>query len=133
MSDRIVYKVISAAELRQMQRDGVFHGSPADIADGYIHLSCGSQVAATLDKHFSGVDGLMLAAVDLSALGDTVRWEPSRGGQLFPHIYGLLPVGAVVSVGTLERTPDGAVKLPAWSVDAMSGINIAVVPKRERR
>jgi uncharacterized protein (DUF952 family) len=55
----------------------------------------------------------MLAAVDLSALGDTVHWEPSRGGQLFPHIYGLLPVGAVVSVATLERTPDGAVKLPA--------------------
>jgi uncharacterized protein (DUF952 family) len=113
MSDRIVYKVMSAAELQQMQRDGVFHGSPADIADGYIHLSCGSQVAATLDKHFSGVDGLMLAAVDLSALGDTVRWEAARGGQLFPHIYGLLPVGAVVSVASLERTPDGAVKLPA--------------------
>jgi uncharacterized protein (DUF952 family) len=49
MSDRIVYKVMSAAELQQMQRDGVFHGSPADIADGYIHLSCGSQVAATLE------------------------------------------------------------------------------------
>jgi uncharacterized protein (DUF952 family) len=113
MSDRIVYKVMSAAELQQMQRDGVFHGSPADIADGYIHLSCGSQVAATLDRHFSGVDGLMLAAVDLSVLGGTVRWEPSRGGQLFPHIYGLLPVEAVVAVATLERTPDGAVKLPA--------------------
>jgi uncharacterized protein (DUF952 family) len=104
--------VMSAAELQQMRRDGVFHGSPADVVDGYIHLSCGSQVAATLDKHFSGVDGLMLAAVDLSALGDTVRCEPSRGGQLFPHIYGLLPVGAVVSVATLERAPDGAVKLP---------------------
>src|SRR5450631_1686863 len=113
MSDRIVYKVLLAAELQQMQRDGVFHGSPADIADGYIHLSCGSQVAATLDKHFSGVDGLMLAAVDLSALGDTVHWEDARGGQLFPHIYGHLPVGAVVSVATLERTPDGAVRLPA--------------------
>jgi uncharacterized protein (DUF952 family) len=113
MSDRIVYKVMSAAELQQMRRDGVFRGSPADIADGYIHLSCGYQVAATLDKHYSGVDGLMLAAVDLSALGDIVRWEPSRGGQLFPHIYGLLPVGAVVSVAPLERTPDGAVKLPA--------------------
>jgi len=113
MSDRIAYKVMSAAELQQMRRDGVFHGSPADIADGYIHLSCGSQVAATLDKHFSGVDGLVLAAVDLSALGDTVRWEPSRGGQLFPHIYGLLPVGAVVSVAPLERTPDGVVKLLA--------------------
>lgn len=113
MSDQIVYKVMSAAELKQMQRDGVFHGSPADVADGYIHLSRRSQLAATLDKHFSGVDGLVLAAVDLSRLGDTVRWETSRGGQLFPHIYGLLPVEAVISVTTLERTPDGTLKLPA--------------------
>jgi len=113
MSDRIVYKVMSAAELTQMQRDGVFRGSPADIADGYIHLSRGSQLATTVDKHFSGVDGLMLAAVDLSRLGDDVRWEPSRGGQLFPHIYGLLPINAVVSVAKLERTADGAIKLPA--------------------
>jgi uncharacterized protein (DUF952 family) len=113
MPDRIVYKVMSAAEAQQMQRDGVFHGSPADIADGYIHLSCGSQLVETLDKHFSGVDGLVLAAVDLLRLGDTVRWEPSRGGQLFPHIYGPLPIGAVVSVGAVERTADGAVKLPA--------------------
>jgi uncharacterized protein (DUF952 family) len=113
MSDRIVYKVMSAAELKQMQRDGVFRGSPADIADGYIHLSRGSQLAATLDRHFSDVDGLMLAAVDLSHLADAVRWEPARGGQLFPHIYGFLPIEAVVSVATLERTPDGAIKLPA--------------------
>ena len=113
MSDRIVYKVMSAAELQQMQRDGVFHGSPADIADGYIHLSCGSQLPATLDKHFSGVNGLLLAAVDLSRLGDAVRWEPSRGGQLFPHIHGVLAIDAVVSVVPLERTPDGVVKLPA--------------------
>jgi uncharacterized protein (DUF952 family) len=113
MPDRIVYKIMSTTELKQMERDGVFHGSPADIADGYIHLSCGCQLAATLDRHFSGVDGLVLAAVDLSRLGDTVRWEPSRGGQLFPHIYGLLPVAAVVSVGMLERTADGAVRLPA--------------------
>ena len=112
MSDRIVYKVMSTAELKQMQLDGVFRGSPADIADGYIHLSRGSQLAATLDRHFSGVDGLVLAAVDLSRLGATVRWEASRGGQLFPHIYGSLPLEAVVSVAALERTPDGAVKLP---------------------
>lgn len=113
MPDRIVYKVMSAAELERLQRDGVFHGSPADIADGYIHLSCGSQLVGTLDKHFSGVDGLVLAAVDLSRLGGTVRWEPSRGGELFPHIYGRLPIGAVVSVAALERTADGAVRLPA--------------------
>jgi uncharacterized protein (DUF952 family) len=113
MPDRIAYKVMSATELDQMQRDGIFRGSPADIADGYIHLSLGSQLAATLDKHFSGVADLVLAAVDLSRLGDTVRWEPSRGGQLFPHIYGALTVDAVVSVAPLERTPDGLVKLPA--------------------
>lgn len=113
MSDRIVYKIMSAAELKQMQRDGEFCGSPTDIADGYIHLSCGSQLAATLDKHFSGVDGLMLVAVDLARLGDTVRWEPARGGHLFPHIHGRLPVGAVVSVAPLERTTDGMVRLPA--------------------
>lgn len=113
MPDRIVYKVMSAAELKQMQRDGVFRGSPADIADGYIHLSRGCQLAATLDKHFSGVDGLVLAAVDLSRLGDTVRWESSRGGELFPHIYGVLPIEAVVSATTLERTADGTVRLPA--------------------
>ena len=113
MSDRIVYKIMSAAELEQMRRDGEFRGSPADIADGYIHLSCASQLAATLDKHFSGVDGLMLVAVDLSLLADTVRWEPARGGQLFPHIHGRLPVGAVVSAATLERTADGMVRLPA--------------------
>jgi uncharacterized protein (DUF952 family) len=112
MLDQIVYKIMSAAELRQMQRDGVFRGSPADIADGYIHLSCGPQLAATLDRHYSGIGGLMLAAVDLLQLGDTVRWEPARGGQLFPHIYGHLPVEAVVSVATLERTADGTVKLP---------------------
>jgi uncharacterized protein (DUF952 family) len=113
MSDRIVYKVMSITEHEQMQRDGVFRGSPVDIADGYIHLSSGSQLAATLDKHFSGVDDLMLAAVDLSQLGDAVRWEPARGGELFPHIYGVLPIASVVSVARMERTPDGGVRLPA--------------------
>ena len=112
MSDQIVYKIMSSTDLDQMRRDGLFRGSPADVADGYIHLSCGSQLAATLDKHFSGVNGLVLAAVDLSRLGDAVRWEPARGGQLFPHIYGVLTTDAVVSVVPLERTPDGAVKLP---------------------
>jgi uncharacterized protein (DUF952 family) len=103
---------MSAAELEQMRRDGAFHGSSVDVADGFVHLSCGSQLAETLDKHFSGVDGLMLVAVDLSRLSDVVRWEPSRGGQLFPHIYGELPLDAVVAVAAVERTADGAVKLP---------------------
>jgi uncharacterized protein (DUF952 family) len=113
MPDRIAYKIMTPAELEQMQRDGRFPGTPADIADGYIHLSCGSQLAATWDKHFGGVGGLVLAVVDLSRLGHAVRWEISRGGQLFPHIYGVLTIDAVASVVPLERTPDGAMKLPA--------------------
>jgi uncharacterized protein (DUF952 family) len=112
-ADRFAYKVMLVAETEQMLLDGLFRGSPADIADGYIHLSSRPQLVATLDRYFSGVSGLMLAAVDLSRLGDALRWEPSRGGQLFPHIHGVLPVDAVVSVGPLERSPDGAVKLPA--------------------
>ena len=113
MFDRTVYKIMSSSELNELRRDGLFRGSPADVADGYIHLSCASQLAGTLDKHFSGVDGLVLAAVDLSRLGDAVRWEPSRGGQPFPHIYGELTMDAVVSVSPLERAPDGTIKLPA--------------------
>jgi uncharacterized protein (DUF952 family) len=112
MLDRVVYKIMSVAELERMQRDGMFCGSPADLADGYIHLSREQQLAATLDKHFSGVTELMLVCVDLSQLADTVRWETARGGQLFPHIYGSLPMTAVLSIATLERTPDGGVKLP---------------------
>jgi uncharacterized protein (DUF952 family) len=112
MPDRIAYKIMSSTEHEQMQRQGLFRGSPVDVADGYIHLSCGSQLAETLDKHFAGVNGLVLAAVDLSRLGDAVRWETSRGGQLFPHIYGILTMDAVVATAPLERAPDGALKLP---------------------
>jgi uncharacterized protein (DUF952 family) len=112
MPDRFAYKIMSATELEQLQRDGLFRGTHADIADGYIHLSCASQLTVTLEKHFSGVTGLVLAAVDLSRLGDAVRWEPSRGGQLFPHIYGVLTIDAVVSAVPLERASDGTVKLP---------------------
>jgi uncharacterized protein (DUF952 family) len=112
MPDRIAYKIMSQTEFEQMQRDGLFRGSAADVTDGFIHLSCDSQLTVTWDKHFGGAAGLVLAAVDLSRLGDTVRWEPSRGGQLFPHIYGVLPMAAVVAVGPLELTPDETVKLP---------------------
>jgi uncharacterized protein (DUF952 family) len=104
---------MSISEVQRMRDDGEFRGSPADVADRYIHLSCGSQLASTLDKYFTGVEGLMLVAVDLSRLGETVRWEPARGGQLFPHIYGPLPIGAVVSVAPVEREADGTVRLPA--------------------
>ena len=110
MPDQIAYKIMTADELEQMRRDGVFPGSSADISDGYVHLSLHSQLAETLRKHFSGMSGLVLATVDLGRLErDTVRWEPSRDGQLFPHVYGPLTMEAVVAVEPLEPTPDACV------------------------
>lgn len=90
------YKIFTADQWAQFQADGVFHGAPVDLADGYIHLSAATELQGTLDKHFAGQSGLVIAEVDLAALGKTVRWEVSRGGALFPHIYGPLPMAAVI-------------------------------------
>jgi uncharacterized protein (DUF952 family) len=90
------FKILTAYQWVQFQADGVFHGAPVDLADGYIHLSAADQLQGTLDKHFSGQEGLVIAEVDLVALGDLVRWEVSRGGALFPHIYGILPMTAII-------------------------------------
>jgi uncharacterized protein (DUF952 family) len=93
----IAYKILTADQWAQFERDGVFHGAPVDLADGYIHLSTGDQLHGTLDKHFAGQTDLIVADVDLSSFGDTLKWEASRGGALFPHIYGPLPISAVVN------------------------------------
>lgn len=90
-----VYKILTADQWAKFEHDGVFHGAPVDIADGYIHLSTSEQLQGTLDKHFAGQAGLIIAAVDLSGFGDALKWEISRGGALFPHIYGPLPMAAV--------------------------------------
>ena len=89
------YKILTPEQWSQFQADGVFHGAPVDLADGYIHMSAADQVAGTLDKHFSGQNALVIAEVDLAVLGDSIKWEASRGGALFPHIYGPLPMAAV--------------------------------------
>jgi uncharacterized protein (DUF952 family) len=106
------YKVLTSEQMDTLLREGVFTGAPIDLADGYIHLSAAEQVTETVDKHFAGQTQLFVAAVDLSALGDAVKWEPSRGGQLFPHIYAPLPLNAVTAHGPLARATDGAVLLP---------------------
>jgi uncharacterized protein (DUF952 family) len=114
MSERpaVAYKVLTAEQMATLEADGAFVGAPVDLADGYIHLSTSEQLGETLDKHFSGQDNLHLAAVDLEALGAAVKWEPSRGGALFPHVYAPLPLSAIVAYGPLERGEDGEVKLP---------------------
>jgi uncharacterized protein (DUF952 family) len=108
----IAYKVLTAAEWKELAGD-VFHGSPIDRADGFIHLSTGEQLTETVDRHFRGQDGLLIVAVALEALGEAVRWEASRLGQLFPHLYGQLKLENVAAVRPLERYADGTVHLPA--------------------
>lgn len=108
----VAYKVLTYEQMAALEHDGVFAGAPIDLADGYIHLSAADQVTETVDKHFAGQTDLHIAAVDLEVLGDAVKWEPSRGGQLFPHIYAALPLNAVIAYGPLERDADGAVRLP---------------------
>lgn len=106
------YKVLTAPQMAQLEADGVFKGAPVDLADGYIHLSTEAQLTETVDKHFAGQADLHVAAIDLAALGDAVKWEPSRDGQLFPHVYADLPLNAVVAYSPLERDEDGKVRLP---------------------
>lgn len=112
---QVAYKVLTAPQMVQLEADAVFKGAPVDLADGYIHLSTEAQLAETVDKHFAGQDNLHLAAVDLAVLGDAVKWEPSRGGQLFPHIYADLPLSAVLAYGPLRRDEQGAIVLPVAS------------------
>jgi uncharacterized protein (DUF952 family) len=105
------YKVLTAEQMRALEADA-FQGAPVDIADGYIHMSTVEQLTETVDKHFAGQSDLWVAAIDLDALGDTIKWEESRGGALFPHIYGRMPLEVVIAYGPLERLDDGKVSLP---------------------
>jgi len=107
--EAVAYKILTAAQFAALQA-GLFEGAPVDAADGYIHLSAAEQVAETLARHFAGQSGLVIAAVDLAALGDAVRWEVSRGGALFPHLYGRLTMEAVLAHGPVG---DGVLVLPA--------------------
>ena len=106
------YKVLTAADWAALEA-GTFVGTPVDLADGFIHLSTAAQVTETVDRHFCGQTGLIVAAIDLSSFGDAIRWEPSRRGQLFPHLYAPLSPRFVLAWGPLERHADGAVHLPA--------------------
>ena len=112
MPDAIAYKILTNAELAALEADRSFAGSADDARDGYIHLSTADQLAATLDKHYAGRTDLALVAVDLDALAEITKWEPSRDGALFPHLYGPLPLDAVLAYCPLARDADGKVVLP---------------------
>jgi uncharacterized protein (DUF952 family) len=102
-----LYKILPRPLWLAAERSGALHGAPVDVADGYIHLSTASQVAETAARHFAGQHDLVLVAVEAALLGHALKWEPSRGGALFPHLYAPLDLAAVLGVWPLPLGPDG--------------------------
>ncbi len=101
MTKAQAFKIFTADQWQQFEADGSFAGAPVDLADGYIHMSTADQLNGTLEKHFAGQEGLVIAEIDLSDFGDALRWEVSRGGGLFPHLYAELPFTSVLSTRRL--------------------------------
>jgi len=108
----LIYKICDRQSWSNAERTGTFAGAGIDLADGYIHFSTRDQVAETAAKHFAGQPNLLLIAVAADALGPALKWEPSRGGALFPHLYGPLPLTAVRFVKSLSLGPDRNPMLP---------------------
>lgn len=102
-----IYKIVAQAAWRAAEAAGVFEGAPVDLADGFIHFSTAAQVEETAAKHFAGQTDLLLVAIDPETLGPALKWEPSRGGALFPHLYAPLDPRAAVSVRPLPLRADG--------------------------
>ncbi|RFB78525.1 DUF952 domain-containing protein [Methylovirgula sp. 4M-Z18] len=110
-----IYKIVTAEQWRIAERDGVFAGAPVDLADGYIHFSTAEQVRETAAKHFAGQNDLLLAAIPVAAIPDGLKWEPSRGGALFPHLYGTLDPKWAAWVKPLLLCVDGKHAFPDLS------------------
>lgn len=107
-----IYKIASAENFAAAQAAGTYTGMPIDEKDGYIHFSTAMQLAETLRLHFKGQKGLVLFSVRSSGMGQKLVWEPSRGGQPFPHVYGTFPISAIAWQGTVDVGDDGSVTLP---------------------
>lgn len=108
----MIYKIFRSPEWLELQENGASHGAPVDVADGFIHFSTAEQLRETAAKHFAGEDDLWLAAVDETALGEDLKWEPSRGGALFPHLYRPLYLTDIAWCVALPRGPEGALQFP---------------------
>lgn len=102
-----IYKIIAADLWRAAEDSGVFTGAGIDLSDGFIHMSTGAQARRTAQLYFKGQDNLVLVAVDGPSLGDALKYEPPRDGDLFPHLYGPLSLTAVLSVQPLPLDADG--------------------------
>jgi len=113
--DDVIYTMVRAADWREAERLGAYHGSADDRRDGFLHFSAAAQLRASAAKHRAGEADLLLVAADAAALGDALRWEPAAGGKrpgLFPHLYGALPLAAVRSVTPLPLGPGGLHRFP---------------------
>ena len=107
-----IYKICTTTEWAEAERCGVYCGSAVDLKDGFIHFSTAEQAAETAAKWFAGQRDLVLVAVDADALGDKLKWEPSRGGALFPHLYGELDLATVLRTDPLPLGADGGHVFP---------------------
>jgi uncharacterized protein (DUF952 family) len=103
----LIYKLLPRADWVTASALGTYDGSEVDLADGFIHFSTAEQVRETARRHFHGVAELLLLEVDAEALGAPVTWEPSRGGDLFPHLYAPMPASAVLRAQPVELDSDG--------------------------
>ncbi len=108
-----IYKITPRAAWEAAERAGVFEGAPVDLADGYIHFSTAAQAGETARKYFTGQADLLLVGFEAEALGPELKWEPSRGGDLFPHLYAPLPTARAVSRHALALDGEGAPVMPA--------------------
>lgn len=108
----LVYKILPRALWFEAEQVGVFKGAPIDLKDGYIHFSTAEQARETAAKHFKGQDDLLLAAFEADDLGETLKWEPSRGGALFPHLYAELPTSSARWVQPLPLDNNGEHAFP---------------------
>ena len=111
--NRRIFKLLRADEWAAFQRDGRFEGAPVDLADGYVHMSEQDQIRETAARHFAGEDDLTLALMEEDAMGVALKWEASRGGALFPHLYAPLLMSHVLQTWPLKLGPDGAHDFPA--------------------
>ena len=117
MAGDLIYHICKKPEWAKAEAAGLYHGSSQDRDDGFIHFSAADQVVASAAKHRAGQTDLVLIAADSGALGSALRWEASRGGALFPHLYGPLPVAAVRWAGDLPLGPDGRHSFPPLDPD----------------
>jgi uncharacterized protein (DUF952 family) len=106
-----IYKILPRAAWAEAQAAGVFKGSPVDLADGYIHFSTAAQAQETARRHFAGQGDLVVLELEAAELGEALVWEPSRGGDLFPHLYGVLDTALVKAAHEAPLDPDGIPRL----------------------